>query len=82
MPETIKAEIDLTPDQYGAIIACVSHVADAVPTGDQATFLHDIADLLRDAQRNFLGPMPIQEGVALTRTIQASEREVALWLQR
>ena len=82
MSERIAVELEMSPEQYGALLACVDHAAEQVEPDEEQTFLRDLSDSLRDAQRKVLGPMGIQDGITLTRAIQASERAVSLWLPR
>jgi hypothetical protein len=82
MTDKLSVQMSLSPEEYGALIACVGHAAEKLAPGQNREFLNDLEDALRDAQRKFLGPMGIADGMRLTRAIQASERQIKQWLPR
>ncbi|MBI4235740.1 MAG: hypothetical protein HY688_00050 [Chloroflexi bacterium] len=82
MPDTLSVRLDLTAEEYGALLAAAAQAAALARPGLERALLEAVDDKLRAAQRQVLGPMSVGEGMRLERSIQASERAVAAALSK
>ncbi len=73
--------VTVTPQEFGAILGCVSSAADRSSSAEQRVLFTELADTLREAQRSMLDPLPIAEGMGLVREIQDRERATVALLR-
>ena len=73
--EQVRVTLSLSPEEFGTLLGCVGSAAErAMETNHRIAFM-ELADRLRDAQREMLGPMSVAEGMGIVREIQDMEKE-------
>ncbi len=79
--EQAMVTLTLSPDAFGKLLGCVSSAAERSADIDDRVPFMELADRLRDAQREMLGPMSVAEGMGIVREIQDTERATMVSLR-
>ncbi len=72
--EQVMVNLSLSIEEFGTILGCLSSAAERAVAGQQRVAYVELADQLRDAQRDMLGPMSVAEGMGIVRAIQDFEK--------
>ena len=73
--EDVRVTLSLSPEDFGTVLGCVGLAAErSIETSSRIKYM-ELADKLRDAQREMLGPMSVAEGMGIVREIQDTEGE-------
>ena len=81
MADKLTIEIQLTPEEFGALLGCVGVATMKVDDPAQRRALYDLGDTLRDTQRTVLSPMTIKVGMGVVQEIQDSENAMLSMLR-
>ena len=82
MSDTISFTLEFTPEEYGALMACLEYGAEAVQSIPERLLLANLEDKMRNAQRQGFAQMTISSGMQFTRSSQSTEATVKGILQR
>lgn len=72
--EQVVVNLTLSLNEFAMILGCVSAAGERSFSTDQSVAYVELADKLRDAQREMLGPMSVGEGMSIVREIQDVEK--------
>ena len=79
--EQVKVALSLSPEEFGILLGCVGSAAERSTEMDRRVHFMELADSLRDAQRDMLGPMSVAEGMGVVREIQDTEQDTLVSLR-
>ncbi len=73
--------LSLSTDEFGVLLGCVSSAEERSTDPDRRSTFIDLADKLREAQRDMLGPMSVAEGMGVVTAIRDTERDTVAFLR-
>ncbi len=77
----VTLTITLTPEEVGTLLGCLGFAAERSTVDDRQVIYMELADRMRDAQRDMLGPMSVAEGMAVVREVQDIEKATVAHLR-
>ena len=79
--EKVMVDLSLSIEEFGTILGCLSAAAERAVADQLRVAYVELADKLRDAQRDMLGPMSVAEGMSIVREIQDLEKATVAQLR-
>ncbi len=79
--EKVMVNLSLSIEEFGTILGCLSAAAERAVADQLRVAYVELADKLRDAQRDMLGPMSVAEGMSIVREIQDLEKATVAQLR-
>ena len=79
--EKVMVNLSLSIEEFGTILGCLSAAAERAVVDQLRVAYVELADKLRDAQRDMLGPMSVAEGMSIVREIQDLEKATVAQLR-
>ena len=77
----VTLTITLTPEEVGTLLGCLGFAVERSTVDDRQVIYMELADRMRDAQRDMLGPMSVAEGMAVVREVQDIEKATVAHLR-
>ncbi len=77
----VTLTMTLTPEEVGTLLGCLGFAAERSTADDRQVIYMELADRMRDAQRDMLGPMSVAEGMAVVREVQDIEKATVAHLR-
>ncbi len=79
--EEVVVKPSLTTQEFGVVLGCLIAASERQALPKQRESYLELADKLRDAQWDMLGPMPVQKGMTIVNQILAVEKATAAQLR-
>ncbi len=79
--EKVMVNLSLSIEEFGTILGCLGAAAERAVADQLRVAYVELADKLRDAQRDMLGPMSVAEGMSIVREIQDLEKATVAQLR-